>query len=270
MNSPFEPLPPNPLSALPGRAVLTHEELGRLFAELDSSRQTIAIRDQTIALRDAALHAAELKIQALTLELAHHKRIRFGQKSEVLSAAGQRDLFDEDGMADQSAIEEELARLAKENRPAAPRKPRIRAGRQPLPPHLPRIVHVHEPEGCQCGRCGGIDLVKIGEDVTEQLDVEPAKFTVHRHVYPQYACRPCETIVAALAAPAVIDGGMAATGLLVWVLIGKFLDHLPLYRLAQIAARQNVPLALSTLACSGLMMLDTSRSILQCHQRCIK
>jgi hypothetical protein len=80
------------------------------------------------------------------------------------------------------------------------------------------------------------------------LDVQPAKFTVHRHVYPQYACRPCETIVAAPAAPAVIDGGMAATGLLVWVLIGKFLDHLPLYRLAQIAARQGVPLALSTLA----------------------
>jgi len=241
MNSPLGPLPPDPDYALPGRAVLTPEELDRLFAELDSSRQTIV-------LHKAALHAAELKIQALTLELAHHKRLRFGQKSEALATAGQRDLFDEDGMADQSAIEAELARLAKRDKPAASRKPRIRAGRQPLPPHLPRIVHVHEPEGCQCGRCGGTDLVKIGEDVTEQLDVEPAKFTVHRHVYPQYACRPCETIVAAPAAPAVIDGGMAATGLLVWVLIGKFLDHLPLYRLAQIAARQNVPLALSTLA----------------------
>ena len=68
---------------------------------------------------------------------------------------------------------------------------------------------------------------------------------------PQYACRPCETIVAAPVAPAVIDGGIAATGLLAWVLIGKFLDHLPLYRLAQIAARQNVPLALSTLAGLG-------------------
>ena len=130
MNLPLGTLLPNPFSALPGRAVLTPEELDRLFAELDSSRQTIV-------LRDAALHAAELKIQALTLELAHHKRIRFGQKSEALAAAGQRDLFDEDGMADQSAIEEELARLAKQDKPAAPRKPRIRAGRQPLPPHLP-------------------------------------------------------------------------------------------------------------------------------------
>jgi transposase len=240
MNLPLGTLLPNPFPALPGTAALTPEELDRLHAELALSRQTIA-------LRDAALHAAELKIQALTLELAHHKRIRFGQKSEGLAAAGQRDLFDEDGMADQAAIEAELERLARKP-PRPPRKPRARAGRQPLPPHLPRIVHVHEPEGCRCGRCGGTDLVKIGEDVTEQLDVQPAQFTVHRHVYPQYACRPCETIVAAPVAPAVIDGGMAATGLLVWVLIGKFLDHLPLYRLAQIAARQNVPLALSTLA----------------------
>lgn len=74
---------PNPFPALPGRAVLTPEELDRLFAELASSKQTIA-------LRDAALHAAELKIQALTLELAHHRRIRFGQKSESLAAKGER------------------------------------------------------------------------------------------------------------------------------------------------------------------------------------
>ena len=83
MNLPLGTLPPNPDSALPGRAALTPEALDRLFAELDSSRQTLA-------LRDAALHAAELKIQALTLELAHHKRIRFGQKSEVLAAKGER------------------------------------------------------------------------------------------------------------------------------------------------------------------------------------
>jgi len=73
-------------------------------------------------------------------------------------------------------------------------------------------------------------LVKIGEDVTEQLDVEPTKFFVHRHIRPQYACRTYETITAAPIPPAVIDGGMAALGLLTWVLIGKFLDHLPLYQ----------------------------------------
>jgi len=63
--------------------------------------------------------------------------------------------------------------------PAKP--PRSSAGRQPLPDHLLRIEHRHEPESCQCDQCGH-HLVKIGEDVSEQLDAEPAKFFVHRHI----------------------------------------------------------------------------------------
>jgi len=112
---------------------------------------------------------------------------------------------------------------------------------------LPRIEHRHEPESCTCGKCGA-DLVKIGEDISEQLDVEPAKFFVHRHIRPQYACRPCETVSAAPIPPAVIDGGMAAVGLYVWILISKYMDHLPLYRLEQIAARGQVILSRSTMA----------------------
>ena len=137
--------------------------------------------------------------------------------------------------------------------PALPRAPRQRAGRQPLPDHLPRIEHRHEPESCTCSQCGN-DLIKIGEDVSEQLDVEPARFFVHRHIRPQYACRACETISAAPIPPAVtgwpraIDGGVAAVGLYVWVLIGKYLDHLPLYRLEQIASRDQVILSRSTMA----------------------
>ena len=100
---------------------------------------------------------------------------------------------------------------------------------------------------CQCGQCGH-ELIKIREDVTEQLDVVPAVFTVHRHIRPQYACKNCETITAAPIPAAVINGGMAAVGLLVWVLISKYVDHLPLYRLEQIAARQQVVLSRSTLA----------------------
>ena len=92
------------------------------------------------------------------------------------------------------------------------------------------------------------EITKIGEEISEQLDVEPARFFVHRHIGPQYACRACETISAAPIPPAVIDGGMAEVGLLSWVMVSKFLDHLPLYRLEQIAARQQVPLARSTLA----------------------
>ena len=198
---------------------------------------------QTIAAKENVIQAANLKIQALTLELAYYKRIRFANKSEQFSAE-QRELFQESWNTDSSAIAAEVEELADQQ---SGKKSRSRAGRQPLPDHLPRIEHRHEPESCQCGECGKA-LVKIGEDVSEQLDVEPARFFVHRHIRPQYACRQCETVTAAAIPPAIIDGGMAAPGLITWVMISKFADHLPLYRLEQIAARQNVPLSRSTLA----------------------
>ena len=187
------------------------------------------------------LQQADLKIRALTLELAYYKRIRFANKSEQFSAE-QRELFEESWNTDTSAQEAEVEQLS-----TSKSAKRVRAGRQPLPEYLPRIEHRHEPDSCTCGRCGK-DLVKIGEDISEQLDVEPARFFVHRHIRPQFACRVCETISAAPIPAAVIDGGMAAPGLLTWVMISKFIDHLPLYRLEQIAARQQVPLARSTLA----------------------
>lgn len=203
-----------------------------------------------ITRRDTELHAAQTKIQALTLELAHLRRMRFGASSEAFSVE-ERDLFQDTLASDLAAAEAELAKKQAEEsattEPQAPRVPRIRAGRQPLPEHLPRIEHRHEPESCTCGQCGK-DLVKIGEDISEQLDVEPARFFVHRHIRPQYACRACETVSAARIPPAVIDGGMAAVGLYVWILIGKYLDHLPLYRLEQIAARDQVILSRSTMA----------------------
>ena len=244
------PILPYAIPRASGAAVLSPQDIAELLGELESSRETIArqaLEIQSLTRSKEALKAAELKIQALTLELAHHKRMRFGQRSEALAAAGQRELFEETLAADLAAIEAELEQAKQTLKPKPPRKPRARAGRQPLPAHLPRVEHRHEPESCACGQCGG-ELVKIGEDVSEQLDVEPAKFTVHRHIRPQYACKRCETVVAAPVPPAVIDGGLAAAGLLVWVIISKYADHLPLYRLAQIAARQGVTLALPTLA----------------------
>ena len=231
----------------------------KILDQLDELNLDSAAKTQVAALVQALLdqvkkeaekyetdiQAKDLKIQALILELAHLRRLRYGVKSEALSGL-QRDLFEETCNEDIAALEAEVEQA--EQAGATVTKPkRPRAGRQPLPPHLPRIEHRHEPESCQCGQCGK-DLVKIGEDITEQLDVEPAKFFVHRHIRPQYACRNCETITAAPIPPAIIDGGMAAVGLLVWVLISKYLDHLPLYRLEQIAARDQVILARSTLA----------------------
>jgi transposase len=229
----------------------------KILSQLDDLNLDAVAKTQVAALiqslldqvkKDAeTLQANDLKIQALILELAHLRRIRYGVKNEALSSI-QSDLFEETCSEDIAALQAEVEQAEGDQTGSTVTKPkRPRAGRQPLPPHLPRIEHRHEPESCQCGQCGK-DLIKIGEDITEQLDVEPAKFFVHRHIRPQYACRGCETITAAPIPPAIIDGGMAAVGLLVWVLVSKYLDHLPLYRLEQIAARDQVILARSTLA----------------------
>jgi transposase len=197
-------------------------------------------RDDEIARLAGIIRTQEIKIQALIQEVAYLRRIRYGVKSEAMNPE-QRQLFEDDIVQDVAAVEAEL------KLPAMPSAPRTRAGRQALPEHLERVDVRHEPESCTCSACQA-NLVKIGEDVSEQLDIEPARFFVIRHIRPQYACRQCETVTAAPVAPAVIDGSLAAPGLLAWVATGKYLDHLPLYRLEQIAARQQVPLSRSTMS----------------------
>jgi len=212
---------------------LDQQVVEQLLSALNKAEKTTQLEIQ--------LKNAELKIQALVLELAHHKRIKFGVKRESLPPA-QRELFADDWQADQAELESAVDALQPPRRAA-----RSKAGRQPLPEHLPRIEHRHTPERCDCAACGTA-LTLMREEITEQLDVEPARFFVHRHIRPQMACRACETMIAVPAPASIIDGGMASPGLLSWVLVSKFLDHLPLYRIEQIAARQNVNLARSTLA----------------------
>ena len=219
----------------------------QLLAWAHALVEQVNAQEKQLAIQASEIFRKKVKIDLLTHELAYWKRMKFGVKSESLGVA-QRDVFEETWESDVAAIEEELSQLRGSSAQSPVKKPkRSHAGRQPLPAHLPRIEHYHEPASCQCEECGRA-LVKIGEDISEQLDVQPAQFFVHRHIRPQYACRQCETITAAPIAAAIIDGGLPTVGLLTWVLIGKYQDHLPLYRLAQIAARDQVNLACSTLA----------------------
>ncbi len=144
--------------------------LQSLFKQAEQDVRQLQIKDNEIQQKD-------FKIQSLTYELAHLRRIRYGVKNESLAPL-QRDLFEESWKSDQVTIEAEIEQLAGDQLQGTAGKPkRSRAGRQPLPAHLPRIEHRHEPESCQCGQCGK-DLVKIGENVTEQLDVEPANAAI--------------------------------------------------------------------------------------------
>ena len=222
-------------------------QLDQLTLDADTKQQVTDIVQTLLDQAQQEIRAQEIRIQALTLELVYLRRIRFGKKSEVLPSTTQPSLFEESLQSDMAAVIAEIKQLHAPTPTDIPKAPRARAGRQPLPDHLPRIEHRHEPQSCRCDQCGS-DLIKIGEDVTEQLDVEPARFFVHRHIRPQYACKSCETVSAEPIPPAVIDGGMAAPGLLAWVMVSKYLNHLPLYRLEQIAAREQVTLPRSTLA----------------------
>ena len=123
---------------------------------------------------------------------------------------------------------------------------RQKPARRPLPEHLPR-EEVRHPAACTCPHCGGA-LRRIGEEVTETLDYVPGRFKVIRHVREKLSCRACDTVVAAPAPDHVIDRGRAGAGLLAHIAISKYDDHLPLYRQAEIFAREGVELETSTLS----------------------
>ena len=192
--------------------------------------------------KDEELKFKQLKIDQLTHEMAILKRWRFGRRSEQLDPA-QRSLLEESIDEDLEAIELELEALReKRDRPEPPKhKPR----RSALPAHLPRHEVRHEPEQTVC-RCG-CTLERIGEDVSEKLDYIPGAFQVERHVRGKWVCRSCETLIQAPVPPQAIDKGIPTAGLLAHVLVSKFADHQPLYRLEGIFERAEVHVPRSTL-----------------------
>lgn len=214
------------------------------ITDIETLRTLVRKQSDVIAQRDRTIHTRNLAIDKLTHELARLRRVSFDAKSEAMTAV-QRDLFDEFMAADIAAVEAELEAL-QADRPAAKRL-RRKPVRRTLPADLPREEVVHEPDHDDCPQCGQ-NLVRIGEHVSEKLDVKPLQFFVRRDVYPQYACRPCEHIVAKPVAPAIIDRGLAAPGLLAQIAIQKYADHLPLYRQEAIMARHGVTLSRTTLA----------------------
>lgn len=137
-----------------------------------------------------------------------------------------------------------------------------------LPEHLPRVETIVDVEDKTCRCCGGT-LHPIGEDKAERLDVIPAQFRVLVVRRPKYACRACEEVVVQAPAPArVIEGGLPTEATVAHVLVGKYADHLPLYRQAQIYTRQGVQLDRSTLADfgSGVPLGCSGRSATGCSR----
>ena len=117
-----------------------------------------------------------------------------------------------------------------------------------LPEEFERETQVIEPESLRCP-CGCGEMVKIGEDRSERLDIVPARFRVIETIRPKYACRTCQDGVHQAPAPAyLIEGAMPTEAMIAHVLVSKYADHLPLYRQAQIYRRAGIDLHRSTLA----------------------
>ena len=213
----------------------------RVLAHVGEQSRKIESQAQAIEFRDA-------KIASITFELRRLKARQFAAKTERMNA-DQRQLFEEAMAADQADLEAQLEALKAAfkvpgNTPQA--DPHRKPKRQALPEHLKRVDHHHEPENttCECGQA----MVRIGEDVSERLDIIPAQFFVHRHIRGKWACKCCQTLVQEPAEPHVIDKGMPTAGLVAHTAVSRFVDHIPYYRQEQINARSGVHTPRSTLA----------------------
>src|SRR5438874_4268785 len=188
---------------------------------------------------------AQAEIARLKFQLARYRRAEFGRSSEKLAReAEQLELALEALESDQAerlataspAVAAAVETAAEAQKPA----------RRPLSPHLPR-EELRHPAPCTCPGCGGA-LRKIADEVTETLDYVPGRFKVVRHVREKLSCRACDTVVAAPAPDHAIARGRAGAGLLAHIVVSKYDDHLPLYRQAEIFAREGVNLETSTLS----------------------
>jgi transposase len=181
------------------------------------------------------------EVESLRLQLEKLRRMLFGRSSEkVHQQIEQLELRLEDL---------ESAKAERLHSSEAPRAAVVheQRGSRSLPEHLPRQIERHLPEHDCCPECGG-NLRLHGEDVSEVLERIPASYKVIRHVRPKYSCGRCQHIVQAPAPSRPLQRAMAGPALLANVLVSKYCDHLPLYRQAEIAARQGVELERSTLA----------------------
>ena len=223
-------------------------------SDIDALRAALLIAEARAAQIEAEFALARARnaddaatIAAQKLEIAKLKRQIYGTRSErTARLIDQMELELEDLEA--TATEDEIAaeKAAAKTTTVQPYA-RKRPSRQPFPAHLPRErIVVPAPTTCAC--CGGTRLRKLGETITETLEVIPRQWKVIQHVREKMTCRDCEKISEPPAPFHVGPRGWAGPNLMAMLLNEKFGQHQPLNRQAERYAREGVPLALSTLA----------------------
>jgi len=198
----------------------------------------------------ATLQDELTKVQRENASLRHQLDVlcqrMFGKKSERVSPDQLRLAFGQ--LANEPGPVSEPVEMDSGERPGRPRRRTRPTGRHPLPVHLPRErVEIDVPEAdkiCACGHA----KTRIGEAVAEKLEYVPASLRVIETARLKYACPRChDGVVAAPAPPQAVEKSLAGEGLLAHVIVSKYVDHLPLYRLERIFLRQQVDLSRATL-----------------------
>lgn len=193
----------------------------------------------------------EISLLLEKLKLALHQK--FSPTSEKQSPQ-QDELFDE---AEQVASSEPISEEEREentedtiNGKKKTDKPSVKRGRSPLPAHLPRVEVIHDlAESDKICPHDGAPLHKVGEEVSEQLEIIPAKVRVIRHRRFKYSCRCCEEgIHTAEMSNQAFPKSNASAGTLAYVAVSKYQDALPLYRLENMFKRVQVHIPRNTMA----------------------
>lgn len=221
-------------------------EIARLRAALAATEARAAAAESELAQTRAMVSTSEAMIKHLRLEIAKLRREQYGHSSERRARLiDQMELQLEELEA--AATEDEIAaeKLAKTTTVSG--FERRRPARKPFPEHLPRErVVIEAPTSCTC--CGSDRIVKMGEDITETLDIIPRQWKVIQTVREKFTCRQCEKISQPPAPFHPTPRGWAGPNLLAMILFEKFGQHQPLNRQAERYAKEGVEISLSTLA----------------------
>ena len=234
---------PNDPQALRALVIAAYEERGQADATIARLTIEAAAAQAEVDRLTGAEAEAEAEIARLNAIITAFQRHRFGARLEKQGMDQFELVLEELG----TALSRVKAGIEARTPPAISGESR-KTNRGALPAHLERVERLIDidDEACRC--CGGA-LHAIGEDVAERLDVVPATLRVLVTRGPRYGCRACEgMVVQAPATPRVVISGIPTDALVAHVVVAKYADHLPLYRQAQIFARQNVQLDRSTLA----------------------
>ncbi len=218
------------------------EELKALLSAQFAAFDAVMLERDVVVMERDILKESKLsdkeEIKHLKLLLDKFKRMLFGQKSEKLqNQIDQLELAIEELQITEGA---RATLLETQVKPA-----RIAPQRRPLPEHLPRDIQEHMPVDAACPDCGGA-WHKLGEDVSEVLERIPASYRVIRHVRPRLSCTCCDRMAQAPAPSRPIARSYFGPGLIGHIIIAKYMDHQPIYRQCQQAAREGVELSEST------------------------